>query len=142
MASSKWRKVKLALGLNSCVHIPTPLDDSSSSLNNASARFSGAISSSGDISGYSQSTRSPSSSGLRSLKSPKVTTLQLPFNFFHIKFQFLSFFFLWGVSKIYPFASSSLLNLHSRFIDYYFVIFMFFNYPFGRLRKKLLLLTL
>ncbi|XP_045827920.1 E3 ubiquitin-protein ligase WAV3 [Trifolium pratense] len=71
--SSKWRKVKLALGLNSCVHIPTPLDDSSSSLNNAAARFSGSISSSGDTSGYSQSTRSPSSSGLRSLKSPKGT---------------------------------------------------------------------
>ncbi|AES88560.1 putative chromatin regulator PHD family [Medicago truncatula] len=69
---SKWRKVKLALGLNSCVHIPQPLDDSSA------ARFSGATSSAasslaGDTSGYSPSIQSPSSSGFRLLKSPKGT---------------------------------------------------------------------
>ena len=86
---SKWRKVKLALGLNSCVHIPQPLDDDSSA-----ARFSGATSSAasslaGDNSGYSQSIRSPSSSGFRLLKSPKVYTFHYPFTCLDIKFHFL-----------------------------------------------------
>ncbi|XP_061346547.1 E3 ubiquitin-protein ligase WAV3-like [Gastrolobium bilobum] len=72
---SKWRKMKLALGLDSCVHIPRALDDSSSPLNSTAARFSGDVS--GDTSGYHSSTPTPSSSGLRlskyGLKSPKGT---------------------------------------------------------------------
>ncbi|XP_058729787.1 E3 ubiquitin-protein ligase WAV3-like [Vicia villosa] len=68
--SSKWRKVKLAFGFNSCIHIPKQLDDSSPSLNSA-ARFSGAIPSSGDTSASSLPIQSPSSSSHRSLKSPK-----------------------------------------------------------------------
>ncbi|KAE9616692.1 hypothetical protein Lal_00034910 [Lupinus albus] len=80
---SQWRKVKLALGFNNCVHIPRNFDDSSSSLNSAPERFSDSISSSavisptGDSSGYRQSTPRPSSSGLRlpksGPKSPKGT---------------------------------------------------------------------
>ncbi|KAK7312581.1 hypothetical protein VNO77_36537 [Canavalia gladiata] len=74
---SKWRKLKLALGLDSCVHIPRALDDSS-----AAARFSGAtsptvVSPAGDTSGYRPTTPTPSSSGLRlpksGPKSPKGT---------------------------------------------------------------------
>ncbi|XP_047167285.1 E3 ubiquitin-protein ligase WAV3 [Vigna umbellata] len=74
---SKWRKLKLALGLDSCVHIPRTFDDSS-----ATGRFSGSVSPSvvspaGDTSGYRPSTPTPSSSGLRlpksGPKSPKGT---------------------------------------------------------------------
>ncbi|RDX57737.1 hypothetical protein CR513_62998 [Mucuna pruriens] len=72
---SKWRKLKLALGLDSCVHIPRPFDDSS-------ARFSDGVSPplvspAGDTSSYRPSTPTPSSSGLRlpksGPKSPKGT---------------------------------------------------------------------
>ncbi|KAK7404751.1 hypothetical protein VNO78_05707 [Psophocarpus tetragonolobus] len=75
---TKWRKLKLALGLDSCVHIPRPFDDSSA----ASTRFSGVVSPTvvspaGDSSGYRPSTPTPSSSGLRlpksGPKSPKGT---------------------------------------------------------------------
>nr|KYP68550.1 hypothetical protein KK1_022181 [Cajanus cajan] len=78
---SKWRKLKLVLGLDSCVHIPRAFDDSSSS-SSAAARFSGGISPAvvsppGDTSGYRPSTPTPSSSGLRlpksGPKSPKGT---------------------------------------------------------------------
>ncbi|WVZ02850.1 hypothetical protein V8G54_023656 [Vigna mungo] len=74
---SKWRKLKLALGLDSCVHIPRTFDDS-----HATGRFSGSVSPSvvspaGDTSGYRPSTPTPSSSGLRlpksGPKSPKGT---------------------------------------------------------------------
>ncbi|KAK7257691.1 hypothetical protein RIF29_31848 [Crotalaria pallida] len=79
---SQWRKMKLALGFNTCVHIPRGFDDSSSSLSSAPARFSGSYSSSvlssaDDNSGYRPSTPTPSSSGLRlpksGPKSPKGT---------------------------------------------------------------------
>ncbi|XP_019413968.1 PREDICTED: uncharacterized protein LOC109325836 isoform X1 [Lupinus angustifolius] len=66
--ASQWRKVKLAFGLNTCVHIPTDFDDSSSSLNSTTARFSATASSSavvspaGDTSGYFPTTPTPSSS--------------------------------------------------------------------------------
>ncbi|KAL2328591.1 hypothetical protein Fmac_022018 [Flemingia macrophylla] len=74
---TKWRKLKLALGLDSCVHIPRAFDDSS-----AAARFSGGVSPTGvsptgDTTGYRPSTPTPSSSGLRlpksGPKSPKGT---------------------------------------------------------------------
>lgn len=74
---SKWRKLKLALGLDTCVHIPRTFDDST-----ASARFSGSVSPTvvspaGDTSSYRPSTPTPSSSGLRlpksGPKSPKGT---------------------------------------------------------------------
>ncbi|KAE9620568.1 hypothetical protein Lal_00018929 [Lupinus albus] len=67
---SQWRKVKLAFGLNTCVHIPTDLYDFSSSLNSTPARFSVTTSSSavvspaGDTSGYCPTTPTPSSSRL------------------------------------------------------------------------------
>ncbi|CAL0304070.1 unnamed protein product [Lupinus luteus] len=76
---SQWRKVKLALGFNTCVHIPRDFDDSSSSLNSAPERFSGSISSSDVVTpaGDRRSTSRPSSSGLRlpksGPKSPKGT---------------------------------------------------------------------
>lgn len=74
---SKWRKLKLALGLDSCVHIPRHFDDSS-----PAGRFSGGVSPTvfspaGDTSGYRPATPTPSSSGLRlpksGPKSPKGT---------------------------------------------------------------------
>ncbi|KAK7341859.1 hypothetical protein VNO80_24800 [Phaseolus coccineus] len=74
---SKWRKLKLALGLDTCVHIPRTFDDST-----ATARFSGSVSPTvvspaGDTSSYRPSTPTPSSSGLRlpksGPKSPKGT---------------------------------------------------------------------
>ncbi|KAG4387181.1 hypothetical protein JHK82_031333 [Glycine max] len=75
---SKWTKLKLALGLDSCVHIPRSFDNSSS----AATRFSGGVSPTvvspaGDSSSYRPSTPTPSSSGLRlpksGPKSPKGT---------------------------------------------------------------------
>ncbi|CAI8616400.1 unnamed protein product [Vicia faba] len=68
--SSKWRKLKLAFGFNSCIHIPKQFDDSSTSLN-TNARFS--ADTSADTSAVTLSVRSPSSSAHRSLKSPKGT---------------------------------------------------------------------
>ncbi|XP_058780139.1 E3 ubiquitin-protein ligase WAV3-like [Vicia villosa] len=58
---SKWRKLKLALGLNSCLHLPKTTDHPSPSLTNLSGR----VSNSGDLSGHRPSTPTPSSSGLR-----------------------------------------------------------------------------
>ncbi|XP_028808005.1 E3 ubiquitin-protein ligase WAV3 [Neltuma alba] len=78
---SKWRKLKVALGLNMCVHVPRDIDDSSPSLNSA-ARFINSrspsdASPSGDSSGHGPTTLTPSSSGLRltksGSKSPKGT---------------------------------------------------------------------
>ncbi|CAL0329070.1 unnamed protein product [Lupinus luteus] len=66
--ASQWRKVKLAFGLNTWVHIPTDFDDSSSSLNSTAARFSittspsAVVSPAGDTSGYCPTTPTPSSS--------------------------------------------------------------------------------
>ncbi|KAK7341854.1 hypothetical protein VNO80_24794 [Phaseolus coccineus] len=62
---SKWRKLKLAPGLDTCVHIPRTFDDST-----ATARFSGSVSPTVvspavDTSNYLPSTPTPSSSGLR-----------------------------------------------------------------------------
>ncbi|KAI9077831.1 hypothetical protein K1719_040177 [Acacia pycnantha] len=78
---SKWRKLKLALGLNLCVHVPRDIDDSSPS-QNSTARFIGSyspsdVSPSGDSSGYRSTTPTTSSSALRltksGSKSPKGT---------------------------------------------------------------------
>ncbi|KAI9077153.1 hypothetical protein K1719_040975 [Acacia pycnantha] len=78
---SKWRKMKLALGMNMCVYVPRALDDSSLSLNSA-ARLSDAhsrssVSPADHTSGYHPMTPTPSSSGLRlprnGTKSPKGT---------------------------------------------------------------------
>ncbi|KAK7262288.1 hypothetical protein RJT34_29854 [Clitoria ternatea] len=74
---SKWRKLKLALGLDSCVHIPRALDDSSAATRFSSSTTSTVVSPAGDTSGYRPSTPTPSSSGLRlsksGPKSPKGT---------------------------------------------------------------------
>ncbi|XP_015952427.1 E3 ubiquitin-protein ligase WAV3 [Arachis duranensis] len=73
---SKWRKMKLALGFNTCVHIPRDLDDSPSA---AAARFSDVTSPSvvspASAGYYSSSTPTTpsSSSALRLPKSPKGT---------------------------------------------------------------------
>ena len=64
--ASKWRKVKLAFGFNSCIHVPKHLDDSSPSLH-TNARFSA------DTSASTLTVRSPSFSAHWSLKSPKGT---------------------------------------------------------------------
>ncbi|CAK8536220.1 unnamed protein product [Lathyrus sativus] len=58
---SKWRKLKLALGFNSCLHLPKTTDHPSPSLTN----FSGRVSNSGDLPVHRPSTPTPSSSGLR-----------------------------------------------------------------------------
>uniref|UniRef100_A0A2N9FX00 Anaphase-promoting complex subunit 11 n=1 Tax=Fagus sylvatica TaxID=28930 RepID=A0A2N9FX00_FAGSY len=59
---SKWRKVKLALGMNTCLYVPQTLDDSSSSI----PRLSDAVSpSTGHSSDRPPTTPTPSSSGLR-----------------------------------------------------------------------------
>ena len=60
---SRWRKLKLALGLDSCVHIPRACDDSST----ATTRFPGdvsptVVSPAGDTSGYRPFTPTPLSS--------------------------------------------------------------------------------
>ncbi|KAA8550376.1 hypothetical protein F0562_002060 [Nyssa sinensis] len=82
---SKWRKAKLALGLNMCVYVPRTLEDSSSSVGPA-GRFSDADLLSPSLSPASRSsdcrlemptTPTPSSSGLRlskhGIKSSKRT---------------------------------------------------------------------
>ncbi|KAF5470721.1 hypothetical protein F2P56_011218 [Juglans regia] len=63
---SKWRKVKLALGINSsCLYVPQTLDDSSPPMASA-ARLSDAVSpSTGHGSGLRRTTQTPSSSGGR-----------------------------------------------------------------------------
>lgn len=59
---SKWRKVKLALGVNTCLFVPQTLEDSSSS----TARLSDSVSlSTGHGSNRRPTTPTPSSSGLR-----------------------------------------------------------------------------
>ncbi|KAG4958353.1 hypothetical protein JHK82_035042 [Glycine max] len=73
---SRWRKLKLALGLDSCVHIPRACDDSST----ATTRFPGdvsptVVSPAGDTSGYRPFTPTPSSFGLWLPKSPKVSII-------------------------------------------------------------------
>ena len=88
---SKWRKVKIALGLNLCVYVPRAIDDSQSSLNPA-ARFSDAyspsdISSTGDSPSYRPPTPTSSSSNQRvsksGPKSPKVSIF--PIKLLHIQ---------------------------------------------------------
>ncbi|MED6122077.1 hypothetical protein PIB30_036408 [Stylosanthes scabra] len=71
---SKWRKVKLALGFNACVHIPRDLLDDSPSAT-AAARFSDVTSPAASGGYYSSSTPTTpsSSSALRLPKSPKGT---------------------------------------------------------------------
>ncbi|KAI4322282.1 hypothetical protein L6164_021993 [Bauhinia variegata] len=70
---SKWRKVKLALGMNLCVYVPRAIEDSPSSINSV-ARFSDACSPSNvsipsDSSNCRSTTPTPSSSGLWLSKS-------------------------------------------------------------------------
>ncbi|TKY48542.1 inter-alpha-trypsin inhibitor heavy chain H1 [Spatholobus suberectus] len=62
---SKWRKVKLAIGINMCVQVPKTMDHSSSSLSSAT-NFSDR---SGDASGHRSATLATSSSGLRLSRS-------------------------------------------------------------------------
>ncbi|MED6158034.1 hypothetical protein PIB30_028962 [Stylosanthes scabra] len=71
---SKWRKVKLALGFNACVHIPRDLLDDSPSAT-AAGRFSDVTSPAASGGYYSSSTPTTpsSSSALRLPKSPKGT---------------------------------------------------------------------
>ncbi|XP_030504482.2 E3 ubiquitin-protein ligase WAV3 isoform X1 [Cannabis sativa] len=74
---SKWRKAKLALGLNTCLYVPQTLEDSSSPSNGAvSTRLSDAalpiqpaLSPTDHGSDYRPTTPTPSSSGLRLSKS-------------------------------------------------------------------------
>ncbi|KAK7261336.1 hypothetical protein RIF29_27645 [Crotalaria pallida] len=69
---SKWRKLKLAIGMNMCVHVPKTIDHSttspSSSLNSVTS-LSDDVLPSGDVSGQNPTTPTPSSSGLRLSKS-------------------------------------------------------------------------
>jgi hypothetical protein len=69
---SKWRKVKLALGINTCLYVPPTLEDSSPATASA-ARLSDALSTApGHGSDFRPTTPTPSSSGLRlSLTGPK-----------------------------------------------------------------------
>ncbi|KAG9445631.1 hypothetical protein H6P81_011759 [Aristolochia fimbriata] len=71
--ASKWRKAKLALGMNLCVFVPRTDDDASSSIDLA-GRFSDAVSisspsSKSDARPTTPSTPIPSSSGLRLAKT-------------------------------------------------------------------------
>ncbi|KAK7324928.1 hypothetical protein VNO77_28880 [Canavalia gladiata] len=67
---SKWRRVKLAIGINTCVQVPKTLelDHSSSSFTSATA-VSNHVSPSADASGYRSITSTTSSSGLRLSRS-------------------------------------------------------------------------
>lgn len=81
---SKWRKAKLALGLNTCLYVPQTSEDSSPSNDVAPARFSDVVSPSsmlsptGHAAACQPTTPTPSSSGLRlsknGAKSSKVCT--------------------------------------------------------------------
>lgn len=73
---SKWRKAKLALGLNMCLYVPRDPDEDSSP---SSSRLSDAVSlSPASALSRGSSTPTPSSSGLRfskyGAKSSKVRT--------------------------------------------------------------------
>ncbi|KAL1345473.1 hypothetical protein HN51_019203 [Arachis hypogaea] len=76
---SKWRKVKLAIGINLCIHVPRTTDRSSSSSAIespfSSAAFSDGVSPS---SGRRPTTPTPSSSGLRLSKSGSKSKSFLP----------------------------------------------------------------
>lgn len=96
---SKWRKAKLALGLNRCVLVPRTLDDSPPSLD-GSERLSDAalLSPASWASGPSgPSTPTPSSHGLRlsrsGSKSSKVSNC-LPYEFHGCGVCLFVFFFL------------------------------------------------
>ncbi|KAJ1409230.1 Zinc finger, RING-type [Sesbania bispinosa] len=65
---SKWKKVKLAIGLNMCIQVPKTMDHSPSSPSSATT-FSDHVSPSSNASGYRPTTPTPSSSGLRLSKS-------------------------------------------------------------------------
>ncbi|RZB76357.1 E3 ubiquitin-protein ligase WAV3-like [Glycine soja] len=66
---SKWRKVKLAIGINMCVQVPKTVEHSSSSISSATP-FSDRLSPSGDASGHcSVSSITSSASGLRLSRS-------------------------------------------------------------------------
>ncbi|KAF3454978.1 hypothetical protein FNV43_RR05426 [Rhamnella rubrinervis] len=67
---SKWRKAKLALGLNTCLYVPQTSEDLPASNDVAAGRFSDVVSSSsmlsptGHAADYQPTTPTPSSSGL------------------------------------------------------------------------------
>lgn len=72
---SKWRKAKIALGLNLCVYVPGSHDDASPSAMDGAARFSDVSSASHaadrdlDSLPKTPTTPTPSSSGLRLSKT-------------------------------------------------------------------------
>ncbi|OIW09133.1 hypothetical protein TanjilG_11271 [Lupinus angustifolius] len=67
---SKWKKLKLAIGMNMCVFTPKTMDHSTSTSSiNSATTFSGDISPSGDASGHQLTTPKPSPSGPRLSKS-------------------------------------------------------------------------
>ncbi|KAE9585764.1 hypothetical protein Lal_00009950 [Lupinus albus] len=67
---SKWKKLKLAIGINMCVFTPKTMDRSTSSSSIKSATtFPGDVSPSGDVSGHISTTPKPSSSVPRLSKS-------------------------------------------------------------------------
>ena len=68
---SKWRKAKLALGLNLCLYVPRTLDDSAAP---SSERLSDAALLSPTNWGSRPMTPTPSSNGLRLAKSGSKTS--------------------------------------------------------------------
>ncbi|XP_061376716.1 E3 ubiquitin-protein ligase WAV3-like [Gastrolobium bilobum] len=65
---SKWRKMKLAFGINMCVQVPKTIEHSSSSPNSAPT-VSDHVSQSGEASGHRTTTPTPSSYDIRLSKS-------------------------------------------------------------------------
>uniref|UniRef100_K7LQF2 Uncharacterized protein n=1 Tax=Glycine max TaxID=3847 RepID=K7LQF2_SOYBN len=111
---SKWTKLKLALGLDSCVHIPRSFDNSSS----AATRFSGGVSPTvvspaGDSSSYRPSTPTPSSSGLRLPKSgPKSPKMNNNFSFNHTLIFLIGawWWIAWLITNGFPFYTVLLVS--------------------------------
>lgn len=89
---NKWRKLKLALGLDSCVHTPRAFDDSSAATASVSSGVSPTIiSSTCNTSGYRPSIPTPLSYGY---PNPLRLALLLPFEPLLIKFPFFIFYFI------------------------------------------------
>lgn len=94
---SKWRKAKLALGLNMCLYVPKTLEDSPA-VAPSGGRFSDAVSLSpttphrnSDCHVDMPTTPTPSSSGLRLPKhSSKSSKVKKSFNLY-------VFFFVWFI---------------------------------------------
>jgi len=93
---NKWRKLKLALGLDSCVHTPRAFDDSSAATASVSSGVSPTIiSSTCNTSGYRPSIPTPLSYGY---PNPLRLALLLPFETLHIKVSFFYLLFLFLVN--------------------------------------------